>query len=204
MTTPAVKLIENVIILEVDNIMQDWPAYVINFTAKNTGPQKMILHLKNATKSVRIDSDDEDKATLSEYRALTEDCDARILVTAVQRDKTLRYGSLQDTSDDDEEVSSSDEETHDEILPMITHAVPVFLHGTPKEPTPLKRKTFDENWPPRRPRAFRKISPSSSTAMYDSFMTFPAAVRPVLEAISVEAISNSSAGEVKTDNMEKV
>ncbi|KAI6112795.1 hypothetical protein F5141DRAFT_1214106 [Pisolithus sp. B1] len=195
MTTPAVKLIENVIILKVDNIMQDWPTYVINFMAENTGPQKMILHLKNTTKSVRIDSDDEDEATVSEYRALTEDRDARILVTAVH---------LQDSSDDDEEVSSSDEETHDEILPTITHAVPVFLHGTPKEPTPLKRKTFDENWPPHHPRAFRKISPSSSTAMYDSFMTFPAAVRPVLEAISVEAISNSSAGEVKTDNMEKV
>ncbi|KAI6109373.1 hypothetical protein EDD16DRAFT_1614316 [Pisolithus croceorrhizus] len=204
MTTPAVKLIENVIILKVDNIMQDWPTYVINFTAENTSPQKMILHLKNATKSVRIDSDDEDEVTVSEYRALTEDCDARILVTAVQCDETLRYGSLQDTSDDDKEVSSSDEETHDEILPTITHTVPVFLHGTPKEPTPLKHKTFDENWPPRRPRTFRKISPSSSTAMYDSFMTFPAAVRPVLEAISMEAISNSSAGEVKTDNMEKV
>ncbi|KAI6137349.1 hypothetical protein F5141DRAFT_1060187 [Pisolithus sp. B1] len=204
MTTPAVKLIENVIILEVDNIMQDWPAYVINFTAENTGPQ-------NVTKSIRIDSDDEDEATVSEYHmslhtysALTEDRDARILVTAVQRDKTLRYGSLQDTSDDDKEVSSSDEETHDEILPTITHVVPVFLHGTPKEPTPLKCKTFDKNWPPRCPCAFHKISPSSSTAMYDLFMTFPVAVRPVLEAISVEAISNSSAGEVKTDNMEKV
>ncbi|KIK17841.1 hypothetical protein PISMIDRAFT_14806 [Pisolithus microcarpus 441] len=176
MTPATVKLVENVIVLEVDNIMQDWPAYVINFTAENTGPQ-------NASKSIRIDSDDEDEATVSEYRALTEDHDARILVTAVQRDETLRYESLDGTSDDGEEAAASDEESHDENLPATTHAVPVFLHGTPKEPAPLKRKTFDENWPPRRPRAFRKISPNSSIAMYDSFMTFPAAVRPVLEEI---------------------
>ncbi|KAI6000690.1 hypothetical protein EDD15DRAFT_2193239 [Pisolithus albus] len=176
MTPPTVKLVENVIVLEVDNIMQDWPAYVINFTAENSGPQ-------DATKCVRIDSDDEEEVTASEYRALTEDRDARILVTAVQRDETLRYESLEDTSDDGEETASLDEESHDENVATATHAVPVFLHGTPKEPAPLKCKTFDENWPPRRPRAFHKISPSSSIAMYDSFMTFPAVVRPVLEEI---------------------
>ncbi|KAI5980608.1 hypothetical protein EDD15DRAFT_2205714 [Pisolithus albus] len=193
MTPPTVKLVENVIVLEVDNIMQDWPAYVINFTAENSGPQ-------DATKCVRIDSDDEDEATAAEYRALTEDRDARILVTAVQRDETLRYESLDDASDDGQETAASDEESHDENLPTTTHAVPVFLHGTPKEPTPLKRKTFDENWPPRRPRAFCKISPSSSIAMYDSFWTFPAAVRRVLEDIS-----NSPTGEiVEGDSMGKV
>ncbi|KAI6021979.1 hypothetical protein EDC04DRAFT_2901084 [Pisolithus marmoratus] len=68
MTTAAVKLIENVIILEVENLLQDWPMYVINFTAENTGPQKLILHLKNASKYVRIDSDDEDETVVSEHR----------------------------------------------------------------------------------------------------------------------------------------
>ena len=34
----TIKVIENVIVLEVNNILQGWPAYVINFTAQGAGP----------------------------------------------------------------------------------------------------------------------------------------------------------------------
>ncbi|KAI6021194.1 hypothetical protein EDC04DRAFT_2901383 [Pisolithus marmoratus] len=195
MTTTTIKLIENIIILEVENLLQDWPAYVINFMAENTGPQKLILHLKNASKYVRIDSDDEDETVVSEhhryhitYSALTTNSDARIMVTAVKHDETLQYDSPGETSDK-EEMPSSDEDVP-KVLPTTMHAVPISLHGTPKEPAPLKRKAFDKNWPPRCPHAFRKISPNSLIAMYNSFWMFPAAVRRILEDIS-----NGPAGE---------
>ncbi|KAI5986012.1 hypothetical protein EDC04DRAFT_2913530 [Pisolithus marmoratus] len=110
MTTAAVKLIENVIILEVENLLQDWPVYVINFTVENTGPQKLILHLKNTSKYVRIDSDDEDETVVSEHHS-----DARIMVTAVKHDKTLRYDSPGKTLDE-EEMPSSDKDVP-KVLP---------------------------------------------------------------------------------------
>ncbi|KAI6037988.1 hypothetical protein EDC04DRAFT_2604400 [Pisolithus marmoratus] len=192
MTTAAVKLIENIIILEVENLLQDWPMYVINFMAENTGPQKLILHLKNVSKYVRIDSDDEDETVVSEHHS-----NARIMVTAVKHDETLQYDSPGETLDE-EEMPSSNKDVP-KVLPTTVHAVPISLHGTPKEPAPLKHKAFDENWPPRRPRAFHKISPNSSIAMYDSFWMFPAAIRRVLEDIS-----NGPAGEnVEGDGMGK-
>ncbi|KAI5980989.1 hypothetical protein EDC04DRAFT_2617743 [Pisolithus marmoratus] len=160
MTTAAVKLIKNVIILEVENLLQDWPAYVINFMAENTGPQKLILHLKNASKYLRIDSDDEDETVVSEHRRCInykqrcknygDRCQCMGLMLA-GADETLRYDSPGETSDE-EEMPSSDEDVP-KVLPTTAHAVPVSLHGTPKEPAPLKRKAFDENWPPRRPHA---------------------------------------------------
>ncbi|KAI5990587.1 hypothetical protein EDC04DRAFT_2911896 [Pisolithus marmoratus] len=190
MTTATVKLVENVIILEVENLLQDWPMYVINFMAENTGPQKLILHLKNASKYVRIDSDNEDKTVVSEHCALTTNSDARIMVTTVHPGETS----------DEEEMPSSNEEAHHKVLLTTTHAVPVSHHGTPKEPAPLKCKTFDENWPPHHPRTFCKISPDSLIVMYNSFWTFPAAIRQILEDIS-----NSPAGEnVEGDSTAKV
>ncbi|KAI6028164.1 hypothetical protein EDC04DRAFT_2605814 [Pisolithus marmoratus] len=175
------NLIENIIILEVENLLQDWPVYVINFMAENTGPQ-------NASKYVRIDSDNEDETVVSEHHRC---------INYKQQCKnygdccpTLQYDSPGKTLDE-EEMPSSDEDVP-KVLPTTTHAVPISLHGTPKEPALLKCKAFDENWPPHRPRAFRKISPDSSIAMYDSFWTFPA------------AISNGPAGEnVEGDGMGK-
>ncbi|KAI6025527.1 hypothetical protein EDC04DRAFT_2606227 [Pisolithus marmoratus] len=194
MTTTTVKLVKNIIILKVENLLQDWPTYVINFMVENTGPQRLILHLKNASKYVRIDSDDEDEAVVSEHHS-----DARIMVTTVQCNETAQYDSPGETSDE-EEMPSSNEEAHHKVLLTTMHAAPVSLHGTPKEPAPLKCKTFDESWPPHCPCAFHKISPNSLIAMYNSFWTFPAAVRHVLEDIS-----NGPAGEnVKGNGAAKV
>ncbi|KAI5998486.1 hypothetical protein F5J12DRAFT_895408 [Pisolithus orientalis] len=67
MAPTTVKIIKNIIILEVENLLQGWPAYVINFTPENPGPHKLILHLKNPKKYVKIDSDDEDEAMIVEY-----------------------------------------------------------------------------------------------------------------------------------------
>jgi len=62
-------------------------------------------------------------------------------------------------------------------------AIPIDLAGLPKDSAPIKRKIFDETWPPRRPHAFRKLSADSSIASYEAFMTWPAAVRAAKEDI---------------------
>lgn len=38
----TIKQLENVIVLEVDNILQGWPSYLINFTPESTGPHVCI------------------------------------------------------------------------------------------------------------------------------------------------------------------
>ncbi|KIK15071.1 hypothetical protein PISMIDRAFT_16792 [Pisolithus microcarpus 441] len=176
----TVKLLENVIIFEVDNILQGWPTYVINFTPQDTSPHKIILHLKNPSKCVTMDSDDEDRdpgAPPSEYRKLTTNIDARVFVPKPRYngskpliENTDENAKDAESSDDAKETSSDDEKT-----PVNT--IPVNLCGIPKDTIPTKRKTFDPNWPPRRPRAFRHISQNSSIANYEAFMTFPAAVK---------------------------
>ncbi|KAI6002450.1 hypothetical protein F5J12DRAFT_894215 [Pisolithus orientalis] len=99
MAPTTVKIIENVIILKVKNLLQGWPAYVINFTPENPGPHKLILHLKNPKKYVKVDSDNEDEAMIVEYCTLTSNSDVKIMVTAIQLEEALWSGSPEDTSD---------------------------------------------------------------------------------------------------------
>ncbi|KAI6038170.1 hypothetical protein EDC04DRAFT_2896781 [Pisolithus marmoratus] len=177
----TVKIIENVIVLEVNNLLEGWPAYVINFTPEDTGPHKIILHLRNPSKYVTLDTDDEDEdpgAPPSEYKRLTTISDARIMVPTPRRDGPSQpYESPEESSDDGDDESSSGEQT-----PSVTvDAIPVNLNGIPHDIVPKKRKFFDEAWPPRRPRAFRSISANSSIASYEAFLTFPAAVKAAPE-----------------------
>ncbi|KAI6006781.1 hypothetical protein EDD15DRAFT_2357811 [Pisolithus albus] len=187
----TVKLMENVIILEVENILEGWPAYVITFTPEDTRPHKIILHLKNPSKYVAVDSDDSDDDTGArriEYKKLTTISDARIMVTLKRNDDpSVQYESEEQSSDDgDDEASSGEDEKSNcsvqKSPPTTVHAIPVTLSGIPKDTMPAKRKAFDPNWPPRRPRAFRRISPNSSIASYEGFMTWPEAVKPVEDA----------------------
>ncbi|KAI6156973.1 hypothetical protein BKA82DRAFT_25884 [Pisolithus tinctorius] len=172
----TVKVLENVIVLEVENILEGWPAYVINFTPEDTSPHKIILHLKNPSKSVTIDSDDgnsDPEGPPNEYTKLTTNRKACIMVPK-PRNNPAPYESPEESSDDGDEISSDDEE----VPPTTINAIPVHLCGVPKDTIPMKRKNkFDPNWPPRRPRAFKAISPNSSIVSYEAFMTFPAAVK---------------------------
>ncbi|KAI6046197.1 hypothetical protein EDC04DRAFT_2598383 [Pisolithus marmoratus] len=171
---PTVQLIENVIVLEVDNILQGWPAYIINFTPQDTNPHKLILHLKNPSKSVTMDSDDEDRdptAPPSEYNTakLTTNIKARVFVPKP------RYNGSNPLNESADESESSD----DEKTPLtVVNAILVNLSSVPKDTIPMKCKAFhDANWPPRQPRTFQKISQNSSIASYEAFMAFPAAVK---------------------------
>lgn len=181
----TVKIIENVIILEVKNLLQGWPAYVINFTPEDTGPHKIILHLRNPSKYVTVDTDSENDdpgACPSDYRKLTTNCDARIMVPTPHRDGPSQpYESPDESSDDGDDESSNNgdnELSSGKQTPSTTvDAIPINLHGIPNDTVPKKRKFLDEAWPPPRPRAFRNISNNSSIASYQAFLTFPAAVK---------------------------
>ncbi|KAI6114441.1 hypothetical protein F5141DRAFT_1062844 [Pisolithus sp. B1] len=159
----TVKLMENVIILEVENILEGWLAYVITFMPEDTQPHKIILHLKNPSKYITVDSDDSDDDTgarHTEYNSisdhgtekLTTISDVRIMVTSKQNDgPSLQYESEEQSSDDgnDESSSGEDENSSSQKTPPTTVcAIPVTLSGIPKDMIPAKRKTFDLNWPP--------------------------------------------------------
>ncbi|KAI6004331.1 hypothetical protein EDC04DRAFT_2611659 [Pisolithus marmoratus] len=145
---PTVQLIENIIVLEVNNILQGWPAYIINFTPQDTSPHiKLILHLKNPLKSVTMDSDDEDRdptAPLSEYNTakLTTNIEVRVFVP-----KPCYNGSnlLNESAKESESSDNADEESSDDekTTPTVINAILVNLSSVPKDTIPMKHKAFD-------------------------------------------------------------
>ncbi|KAI5981389.1 hypothetical protein F5J12DRAFT_788653 [Pisolithus orientalis] len=122
----AITILENIIVLEVDNILQGWPVYVINFTPEDTCPHKIILHLKNPSKyeHVTVDSDDDDSksgACAREYiflikaGTLTTNSDAQVMVYMEHPDgPTVQYKheeSSNDGDDSNKDEASSGEDT---------------------------------------------------------------------------------------------
>ncbi|KAF8834912.1 hypothetical protein BDN67DRAFT_1016027 [Paxillus ammoniavirescens] len=55
-----IQLCNNVLILTVNNMLSGWPTYVIDFTVENLGPMKLLLHLKDPSKYV-LNEDEEDQ-----------------------------------------------------------------------------------------------------------------------------------------------
>ncbi|KAG2737875.1 hypothetical protein P692DRAFT_20760582 [Suillus brevipes Sb2] len=45
-----VTLHDNILVLEVDNLLNGWPTYEINFTPEKPGPLKLIIRLHDAVK----------------------------------------------------------------------------------------------------------------------------------------------------------
>jgi len=88
--------------------------------------------------------------------------------------------------------------------PIPVTATPVHLAGLPKEqPVPVKRRFFDESWPPHRPvrpAAYRKISAKSSIASYNGFMTFPAALKAVTDNAGSGLVEEVGTGEAAKKN----
>lgn len=88
--------------------------------------------------------------------------------------------------------------------PISVTATPVHLAGLPKEQAvPVKRKFFDESWPPHRPvrpAAYHKISAKTSIASYNGFMTFPAALKAVTDDTCSGLVEEVGTGEVAKEN----
>ncbi|KAI6041364.1 hypothetical protein EDC04DRAFT_2601711 [Pisolithus marmoratus] len=151
---PTMQLTGNIIVLKVNNILQGWPTYIINFTPQD---MSLILHLKNPSKSVTMDSDDEDRdaaAPPSEYTKLTTNIKARVFVPKpCYNSSNLPNESAKESesSDNMDEESSDVEKTP----PTAINTIPVNLCSVPKETIPMKHKAFnDANWPPHQPCTF--------------------------------------------------
>ncbi|KAL4080973.1 hypothetical protein J3A83DRAFT_4184882 [Scleroderma citrinum] len=168
--------------LEVDNLLQGWPVYVINFTPKDTTPHKIILHLKNPTRYIIVEpdndsDDDEDPGNhLDEYRMLINNSDTSIMVSTIPCcNRSLQYESAEDSSDD---KTSSGEKT---LLTNIK-AILVSLASIPEEPVSTKCKIFDKDWPSCHPHAYCRIPADGSIRSYEAFMTWPEVVKPIKDA----------------------
>ncbi|KAL4062419.1 hypothetical protein V8B97DRAFT_1920961 [Scleroderma yunnanense] len=115
------------------NIEESW---LSGRSDKDRGAEDMktILHLKNPTRYIVVEPDDdsddnEDPGThLDEYRTLINNSDASIMVSAIPcHNRSLQYKSAEDLSDD---KTSSGEKT-----PLINiKAIPVSLASIPEEP----------------------------------------------------------------------
>jgi len=78
----TMKVIENIIVLEVENVLKGWPTYVIKFTPESTRPhvhisthiathhlmlalQKIILRLQKPSNCITIGPEDDDSEFVS-------------------------------------------------------------------------------------------------------------------------------------------
>ncbi|KAG1728047.1 uncharacterized protein EDB91DRAFT_1086212 [Suillus paluster] len=89
----------NFIVINVENLLIDWPTYLVKFTPKNPGPVKLILHLKDASKLTwDQDSDTETPASILELGHSLDSCLERIdrpLVLLVDCLPALYFGVTQ-------------------------------------------------------------------------------------------------------------
>ncbi|KAG6379343.1 hypothetical protein JVT61DRAFT_11803 [Boletus reticuloceps] len=146
---------DNTIVLEVDNLLADWPTYVIKLTPDHPGPLKIILRLKDVTKQA-LPADG--------FEEMCEAAKARAKGTSITLD-----------------LASSDEViNHDKTV--LANAVPVAFHGIPKDTPPPKPKFLDNDhpWPPvRRPRSLRPIDAKESVSLFTVLRTVPVSVKAI-------------------------
>jgi len=104
------KVIKNIIVLEVENVLKGWPTYVIKFTPESTRPhvristhiathhlmlalQKIILHLQKPSNCITVGPEDDDSEYGKSHRAymrlflslgaevLMQNCDVNVMMS---------------------------------------------------------------------------------------------------------------------------
>ncbi|KAG1852226.1 hypothetical protein F4604DRAFT_1686706 [Suillus subluteus] len=126
----------NCIAMDIENILIDWPTYMVKFTPKKLGPVKLMIHFKNASKGVWVEDEDSDAETVTVTACKSSSACAS---TTHDADTTL--------------VSDTPSESKDDM--QLISATPVHFIGIPKNPLTLKKRKFgdeDTIWPPRRSR----------------------------------------------------
>ncbi|KAG1751257.1 uncharacterized protein EDB91DRAFT_1297630 [Suillus paluster] len=120
---------DNHIVLNVENLLKDWPTYVIQFTPQKPGPVKLLLHLRDA-KSL-------DGLMITPKKSST---------SAVKPDP-------------DTNTIVSNTPSASELGSLTLLANPVQFLGVLEDPPVKKQKFADEDsvWPPRRSRAYRDV-----------------------------------------------
>ncbi|KAG1797653.1 uncharacterized protein BJ212DRAFT_1488867 [Suillus subaureus] len=62
--TDNVFIQDNVMVMDIDNLLAEWPTYKVNFTPQNPGPVKLIIRLKDAVKLIHIEDTTDSEAEL--------------------------------------------------------------------------------------------------------------------------------------------
>ncbi|KIJ04687.1 hypothetical protein PAXINDRAFT_104060 [Paxillus involutus ATCC 200175] len=164
-----VQASNNTVVLEVDNLLVGWPAYVINYTPSHPGPIKFILRLKDASPYVWVEEEDSDSdESGTQQPAVVVPDNARTTTNVV---KSLTVDVLPET-------------TSNVPICVPVDATPVELHGLLKELTRknLKRDRFVDNdipWPPPRPRAFHEVDKKAATTRFETLKALPRSVKAV-------------------------
>ncbi|KIK84608.1 hypothetical protein PAXRUDRAFT_152873 [Paxillus rubicundulus Ve08.2h10] len=169
----TVQASNNTVVLEVDNLLVGWPAYVINYTPSHPGPIKSILRLKDVSPYVWVEEEDSDSDESSTQQpAVVVPNNTRTTTNVV---KSLTVDALPEMTG----MSTSN-------IPICVpvDATPVELHGLLKELTRknLKRDHFINNnipWPPPRPRAFREVDKKAATTHFKTLKALPRSVKDV-------------------------
>ncbi|KAG0692730.1 hypothetical protein DFH29DRAFT_1008193 [Suillus ampliporus] len=151
----------NFIVIDVENLLIDWPTYLLEFTPKNPGPVKLILRLKDVSK-------------------LTWDQDSD---TETPAEKKSGKRSLHSTTTDTS-TSISETSYKPKNVSTLIRSIPVHFLGIQKEPALVMKKCKfqDENsiWPPHRSCAFRPVSDLPISA-FGKLNILPAGVSAVTE-----------------------
>ncbi|KAG1780068.1 hypothetical protein EV702DRAFT_1194834 [Suillus placidus] len=168
-----VTLHDNVLVLEVENLLDGWPTYEINFTPDKPGPLKLIIRLLDTVKLVKLED--------------CPDSEAEGLLPGKPkgRKSTCPQSETQGQRDlGDPDITMVDLATDSSGR---VNAKPIQLLGlrvlkeppVHKVPASSRRPFHDTDWPPRRPRKLRPISPDERITELHTFRTFSAAVGPL-------------------------
>jgi len=172
----------NVVVVEVDNLLVNWPTYVFDLTPDQPGPLKIILRLKNATKrAVEHDiyyMDESDSVKDQKKQETDMDVDTENLRS---QKASIMLNLLPCVNRDCIYVSDSEEDSEDSDMTLTVDAIPVVLNGVVKDPSiPPKPKFLDIPWPPHRPRkAPQLISADELVTRFSTLMTHKASVKAV-------------------------
>ncbi|KIK32785.1 hypothetical protein CY34DRAFT_18798 [Suillus luteus UH-Slu-Lm8-n1] len=169
-----VTLHDNILVLEVDNLLNGWPTYEINFTPEKPGPLKLIIRLHDAVKLKELED--------------SSDSEVEELFSGKSKGRKRLRTNTKGLGHPDTPVQSNVSDLVDSGTCSNNHfnAKPIQLLGLrvlkepalPKIPVSRKRPFHDTDWPPRRPRRLRRISPDERITELHTFRTFSAAVAP--------------------------
>ncbi|KAF8129185.1 hypothetical protein EV363DRAFT_1451216 [Boletus edulis] len=156
----------NTIILEVDNLLINWPTYVINFTPDEPGPIKILLRLKDMNLTKRAVKDD---GIISD----SDSDDENIFAKVVTKPRPRGFSITVDLRSPNEDIIMNEKT-------LTADATPVVLQGFERSDAVVYPKLFDvKPWPPVRHRALRPVSSNEPLSRFDVLKTTPADVKVI-------------------------
>ncbi|KAG1824733.1 uncharacterized protein BJ212DRAFT_1295833 [Suillus subaureus] len=142
----------NYIFMDVENLLIDWPTYMIKFTPTHPGPVALILHLKDTSRFTSVEDMESDTETSK--------------LKAHKMYDTFFFSSSSMKDDLDVTFVSNEMTSKTEDDPNLFTATPVRLTRVRKDFTSKKHKLShghffgdaDSVWPPHWPHGYQDIS----------------------------------------------